>query len=542
MILAWGATSTAQGQDLFYKQSGQAAFTMSLDTLAQPAFVPDDPYFAKDTPSPGQAGQWHLVNQHVAGRDARVQGAWNMGYTGAGVIIGIVDDGMEITHPDLAPNYTALHSYDFGQNDADPSHVTTTDRHGTSVAGVAAAKGGNGIGVTGAAPNAQLAGLRIDFPNQTDQMFVDATLYHSSGGNTSIDIKNHSYGISSPYINNVNQSAALDTSTAAGTIHVIAAGNERGTSGQDANKKDLQNNPNAITVAAMGSNGLFASYSNFGSNVFVTAPSSSSGFFGITTTDRSGTNGYNGHPDAAYTNVFGGTSSATPLVAGVLALVKEAQPELDTRFAKHLLARTSDIVDAGDVSYASDGGWKTNGAGFTFNQNYGFGLIDATELVQQSLLYSGVTDLTTYASGLMNVNSAIPDGNLTGITRSHSVSIPDYQPLEEVLVTLNASHTWRGDLEAILTSPMGTTSRLMVQSGSDNGDDIAWTYTTNAFWGEDPNGQWSLRIYDVFGEDPGIWQSWAMDLRMGTLVLAIPEPTSLGMVLVGIVMMRRRRD
>ena len=163
------------------------------------AFTPNDTLFDRNTGT-GFPGQWHLVNQWVAGRDARVQGAWNRDVTGSGVTIGIVDDSFQTTHPDLSPNYVAAHSWDFGQNDANPDPVNSTDRHGISVAGVAAARGGNSIGVTGAAPYASLTGLRIDFPTQTDQMFVDATLYHSGGASTNIVVKNHSYGISAPYI------------------------------------------------------------------------------------------------------------------------------------------------------------------------------------------------------------------------------------------------------------------------------------------------------------------------------------------------------
>src|SRR6185503_8440616 len=153
-------------------------------------------------------GQWHLDKQaSSAVVDTNVVPTWNRNLTGQGVLIGIVDDALQIDHPDLSPNYVAADSFDFGQNDTNPSpvHVNTLvdtfegDNHGTSVAGVAAASGGNLLGGTGAAPNAGLAGLRVDFPNQTDAMFVNATLYHSSGANTNIKIKNHSYGVLVPY-------------------------------------------------------------------------------------------------------------------------------------------------------------------------------------------------------------------------------------------------------------------------------------------------------------------------------------------------------
>jgi subtilisin family serine protease len=155
----------------------------------------------------------------------------------------------------------------------------------------------------------------------------------------------------------------LVTSTNAGTIHVFAAHNQRLAQAggyvtdvnennvfdpdvdyaydADANKRHALSIQETITVAALASSGIYANYSNFGANVFVTAPSSSfrPGEFAITTTDRTGgaiaNGGYNNSlgnadfddfPDLDYNSTFGGTSSATPLVAGILALAKQAQP------------------------------------------------------------------------------------------------------------------------------------------------------------------------------------------------------------------------
>ena len=511
-------------------------------------FVPDDPYFHRNTPSAGWAGQWHLVNEFGTGIDANVVGAWARGITGAGVTIGIVDDCLQINHPDLAPNYDAADSWDFGSNDDDPSPANPGDMHGTSVAGVAAAKGGNSIGVVGAAPNAGLAGLRIDFVNQTEQMFIDATLYHSSGNNTSIKVKNHSYGVSAPYVDAAGEVAALKTSAAAGTIHVFSAGNQRSSNwivgwADDTNKKQLRNNPAGIAVAALGSDGKYASYSSYGACVFVTAPSNSaSGFTGITTTDVTGTGGYNdathdSFPDDNYTSQFGGTSSASPLVAGVMALGKEVQPALNGRMAKHLLAMTSRIVNASDASESSDGGWRTNAAGRHFNQNYGFGLVDADAFTAAAVQYTGVSPLITEGTGTVQVGAAIPDNNLTGVTRTFTLN--QDVPLEEVLVHLNITHTWRGDLEAYLTSPSGYTSRLLIWA-ADPDDVIDWTFTTNAFWGEDPEGLWSLNVRDTWEYDLGTWNSYSATAYMGTLV---PEPATLSLLaLGGLALLRRKSD
>jgi subtilisin-like proprotein convertase family protein len=519
--------------DLAVDNRVRAAFVNRRTHYVRLAFVPDDPYFHKDTPVPGWPGQWHLVNEFVPGRDVRVQGAWDRDITGSGVIIGICDDSLQTTHPDLAPNYVPADSWDFGQDDSVPDPVYADDGHGICVAGCAAARGGNGIGVTGAAPLAGLAGLRIDFVNQTEADFVDATLYHSSGGNTNITVKNHSYGLPIPYIDSQPERIAFADSAAAGTIHCLAAGNDRGTKGQDANKKDIQSSPDVITIAAVGNDGMFAWYSDFGACVFMTAPSGESSEpagFGLLSTDRTGeASGFNGasdsFPDPDYTSILDGTSFSAPVAAGVLALAKQVQPALTIRFAKHLLARTCDVVDPTDTTPESDGGWKTNAAGYKFNQNYGFGLINADDLTVQAAQYTGVTPQTTATTGAVPVGASIPDNDPNGVVSTFTINATE--PLEEVLVYINVTHTYRGDVEARLTSPSGTTSRLMYRSASDDGHDIDWTFCTNAFWGENPDGTWALRVYDVFSGDVGTWQSYTVTIRMGDLVsCAVPSITT----------------
>lgn len=563
-----------------------------------PFFAPNDPYFPVNSP-PGFPGQWHLDNQRGTNPapDVNIVPAWARGLTGAGVTVGIVDDGLQINHPDLAPNYDAANSFDFGQNDNNPSPVFNNqfngagnltsygDNHGTSVAGVAGARGGNQIGGTGAAPMVSLSGLRIDFRNQgiLPNQFADATLYNSSGNNTDIKIKNHSYGISVPYILTQNEVNALKTSSAAGTVHVFAAGNERaahgaivGNNGQgsvaidgDANKKHNQSIQETIVVGALASSGIFASYSNWGANMHVTAPSSSfrPGEVGITTTDRTGFNsgagGYNftaaadnpgnttirmsndqdPFPDADYTSTFGGTSSAAPLVSGILALAKQVNPMLDERMTKHLLARTSIVIDAGDAS--ATGGWNTNAAGFEFNQNYGWGLIDADALTKLAAEAVGVTPLVMEVVGETTVDRVIPDNNANGIFEDFTLF--GMGELEEVEVTLDITHSYRGDLEAFLQSPSGTLSRLMFRNAGDGQNNIDWTFTTNEFWGENPLGDWRLTVRDVFGFDIGRWNNFSILAKTGSLVL-VPEPSSVAMVGIGggvflsFVLRRRRRS
>ena len=106
------------------------------------------------------------------GEDANVTGAWNTA-TGNGVLISVVDDGVDHQHPDLSPNYLTSIDYDYCGNDGDPT-PTSNDGHGTAAAGVAGAKGNNNNGVTGAALDADLIGLRLIACSNTDQDEADA--------------------------------------------------------------------------------------------------------------------------------------------------------------------------------------------------------------------------------------------------------------------------------------------------------------------------------------------------------------------------------
>ena len=198
------ATSAAAAQTSYAALSGDgrvrsAGFNYRTG-YERMGFVPDDPYFHRDTPTVGQPGQWHLVNEHIPGRDVHVRGAWSRNLTGAGVTLAIVDDSLQIAHPDMRrttrpPTVSILASAT--STPARSSEPTITARPSAASPRPAA---GTASASPVRAPHARLAGLRIDFENQTTAMFVDATRYHSSGNNTTIKIKNHSYGYSAPFI------------------------------------------------------------------------------------------------------------------------------------------------------------------------------------------------------------------------------------------------------------------------------------------------------------------------------------------------------
>jgi subtilisin-like proprotein convertase family protein len=152
-------------------------------------------------------------------------------------------------------------------------------------------------------------------------------------------------------------------------------------------------------------------------------------------------------------------------------------------------------------------------------------------------LYSGVTPLVTQTTGTTSVNQAIPDGvtNVigSGISRTFNL-VAGPAPLEEVEVTLNVTHTWHGDIEAFLTSPAGTVSRLMYRNFFDSNDNLNWTFVSNAFWGEQPQGTWTLSLRDVYTADTGTWNSYSVLAKMGDLI-AIPEPASVCTAMLGVI-------
>ncbi|MEK7327080.1 MAG: S8 family serine peptidase, partial [Chloroflexota bacterium] len=224
--------------------------------------------------------QWHLNNTGqsggTAGQDANVLPAWNAGYTGAGVVIGIVDDGLQYTHPDLSPNYLAGLSYDFVNNDSDPAPGTGDD-HGTSVAGVAAARDDGATCGVGAAYRANLAGLRLISAPSTDAQEASALTHQYN----SIAIYNNSWGPADDGQTLIGPGpltlAALEDGVTngrggRGNLYLWAAGNGLQYS-DNVNYDGYANSRFTIAVGAVDYNGVQAYYSEPGAAMFITAPS-----------------------------------------------------------------------------------------------------------------------------------------------------------------------------------------------------------------------------------------------------------------------------
>gem|GEM_PF-486432 len=482
--------------------------------------IPNDPLFSNE---------WHLLNVGqtggTVGADANVTPVWDT-YLGTGVVIGIIDDGLEHTHPDLVANYVASLSFDFNSNDPNPTPTTSFDDHGTAVAGVAAGVGFNGLGVSGAAPSASLAGLRLIAAPTTDLDEANALGFMTQG----IDIYNNSWGPADTGADLVGPGpltlAALQNGVTTGrgglgNIYIWSAGNGL-LANDNVNYDGYANSRFTLAVSAIDDRGRQSFYSEPGAPILVAAYSNGN-TTGITTTDLSGNQG---SAPGDYRNDFGGTSSAAPLVSGVVALMLEANPNLNYRDVQHILVNSSRQNDP------TDSDWTTNGAGHLVNHKYGFGAIDANAAVSTALTWVSVGPEVSIAEPVINVGAAIPDNSLVGVTST--INVAQDINIEHVEVTFNATHSFRGDLEIILTSPSGTQS-VLAERHDDSGNNFNnWVMTTVHNWDESSVGTWTLQVRDRAIGNVGTFNSWQVAF-FGTVPMN-PTPEPVGVDLAGDVM------
>lgn len=490
--------------------------------------IPDDPLFVD---------QWHLLNTGQsgpdgqparAGEDLRATMAWNHA-TGAGIRIAVIDDGLDINHEDF--DVVPGKSWDYRVNAyGDPSSAESS--HGTSCGALAGAKGFNNLGVTGVAFNSRMVGYNLLSAAQ-DQFGADAVvkdlvdnhIYTNSYGAAD---GTGTYAPSTQAWQDAIDKGIREGRGGRGAIYTWAAGN-----GAPVDRSDQDGQANyqgVLAIGALNNQGRRSSYSEPGSNVLVMA-------FGgeeceqhtITSADVMGDGGYNNgvgakKPNEAYNDYTGkpnytrcinGTSSATPQVAGIAALMLEVNPNLGWRDVRAILARTARQNDPTDED------WVTNGAGRKINHQYGFGAADANAAVLAARTWTNLPAQVT-ATAERTQPGAIGT-KAAPLVSTISLSNSRISKLEFVDVIVDADTADTGALTITLTSPSGTVSTLSlpreckeIVEGADPkpapcGKTLegGFRFGVVRLMDEPANGTWRLSVADENGS-PSTLTRWSL--------------------------------
>lgn len=412
----------------------------------RPASVPDDPLYVDE---------WHLDNTGQGGRtpdvDINAVQAWQYA-TGAGVTIAVLDSGVQLDHPDLV--VTAGH--DYVDRDEDPSPGTdSSGPHGTGVAGIAAARGNNGVGVAGVAWEADIYAIRLIGGSTSTSDLYDAFAEAVDAGAGVLSNSWGFYGCDGvpnvgafsdmfKYADDVGRDGL-------GSLVVFAAGNDNCDNSDDA----MLSNGKAIVVAALEWWDERASYSNYSDDMDIAAPTS------VLTTDLSagGYGSYGG--DDAYWDGFSGTSGATPVVSGVVALMLEANPRITAKQVRDVLCRTAVRNDLDDADWDEDG----------WSPYYGCGRIDAGAAV----------------AAVANTAPSAPVPSLTRETVYEGRAVLAWEPAVDADDDVQGySVSWWLDGTDESGANTQSVAGTWVDLGDklEAGDVVHWTVTARDVWGD----------------------------------------------------------
>ena len=567
-------------------------FQMKRSTLA----LPTDPAYAR---------QWHL-HGHFAHPEvdprahARVEQAWQRldSFGSRDVVVGLTDDGCKLDHPDFDSAgkfagwgyFTQTRLVKNSDADAVPAlmHIAP-DNHGTSCAGVIAGEA-DAVLTVGAAPGCRLLPIRWELTANgglavSDTKMLTMLSYLAD----KVDVVSNSWGgvpisqWSMMVVNRIRQLALTGGRRGRGIVFLWAAGNENCLIQADATTdvpytwgwerianswtwvgvqttRTFRNNlvgiPGVMHIAALASTAQRSRYSNYGPGMSVCAPTSNSDFYqrlqvrGLSITTTTGAAG-------GITDSFGGTSSATPLTAGIAALVISANSSLTALEVISTLQRTAakdldttPYPRTPAANYDPDTSWDVspvapfNNAAFqdinhpdgTWSPWFGHGRVDAAAAVTAVLVNppaGGGGGTVPPGTRVSRPALAIPDNTPAGVR--DTLRVTDAGALTFIKVGVEITHPFIGDLQVTLLAPSGKSVVLHARSGG-NARDLLKTYDAQntpalrGLTGEAVPGDWTLAVQDLAAADVGELVKW--DLELGVVTEDVVEVSEVPGVLI----------
>ena len=222
-----------------------------------------------------------------------------------------------------------------------------------------------------------------------------------------------------------------------------------------------------------------------------------------------------------YTDDFGGTSGAAPVVSGVVGLMLSVNPDLAANDVRQILMATADrdldpnLDLPNDPNVQGISGAMVNGRSAFF----GSGKVNALRAVQRAQALGGGTGGEGERHGSIRPNLPIPDNEPEGIV-SH-ITITGHGAVEHIIVDVDITHTYQGDLNVTLVSPEGFTAELHRVFQGGGTDDLLRTYRASdtqslrrlVEGGVEGGGRWTLHVSDNLHRDTGTLNAWSVDLR-----------------------------
>lgn len=429
--------------------------------------------------------------------------AWR--YTsGAGVTVALVDDGFAALATATFGKFSTSLSDAFGGATASLAEPAGA-YHGTTTAGLIGATGAN-KSPEGLAPNAGIVGVKVAFTTASVAILAEAERYSASVSR----VVNNSWGYTSYGTGEPSNPAfaawyaAIEWSVTVprgglGDVIIFAAGNDRP---EDNNLavQPITADYRVIAVAATDADGLVASYSTPGAALLTSAIGDN-----VTVVNTSGLG----------SSTASGTSYAAPTVAAIVAMMLGVNPNLGWRDVQEILADASYMPAPSAGSFTYNGATDWNGGGMHFSNDLGYGVVDANVAVSLARAWTEQSTSANMAVATVTRTAAFTVGK-NATVKSTVADIANIR-IQHVEVTINDTHVPVAWSKIVLISPDGTQSVLVNQIGLVNGTDETGgldvsgsTITSNAFWGENAVGTWTLEIEDINGKVIGTISNWSL--------------------------------